>query len=358
MIGGNFALDTDALFHKKPQLSIDERSVFWLQSGRSAFSLLIKLLNFTEKNQVLLPAYHCEEIAKPFLLRGIKVKFYQINKNLQFNLKAIKSEISSKTKLIVYINYLGWPQKKAVSLQAWCKRKRIHLLEDNVPIAPEVLNFKKDTFQIYSFRKLIGIPSGSLLVLPQDKKKTDFLKINLQPTKKTVDWLKITALSLKLIYQWLPWTGFRLISYKIHRLAEDLLDDIPRNISPLAKSMILHANWRNIANKRRKNAKYLLNELKPIKRVSPIIAEILTTAVPLFLPITTTKANDLKQFLLNQGIFTQVDWKWPKYLEKNNFPEVWWLNQNTVYLTVDQRYGKKEIDYQANKIKEFFVNYD
>ena len=286
MIGGNFALDITVFFRKQAQLNIKPDSIFWLQSGRSAFTLLIILLNLTKNYEVLLPAYHCEEMAKPFLLRGIKTIFYPINKNLQFDLNTLKSTVTSKTKLIIYIPYLGWPQKEAKSLHAWCKQKQIHLVADNVPLTPEKIRIVKTLFQIYSFRKSTGVPSGAILILPENKLKTDFPTVELRPTKKIMESLKLAALFFKLI-------KLSSISYKLHRVAEDLLDDTPRKISLLAKKMMLYTNWQELADKRRYNAQYLLEKLKQIKNIKPLIDEVPAQSVPLFLPITTKRTKKL-----------------------------------------------------------------
>lgn len=353
MIGGNFPLELKSLF-QKTSLCVDPKCVVWLQSGRSAFTLLIKLLNIAQNDQILIPAYHCEEIVKPFLLRGIKTEFYPINENLQFHFEQIKSRINPCTKLIIYINYLGWPQKEARSLRLFCQQKKISLLEDSIPVTPEKIKAQNNLFRLYGFRKQAGIPSGGLLIFPKNFPVKDFSKIVISQNKKTVDILKMGALIFKFFHQTFQWEIFRLISYKLHRTGEDLLDDTPRQISFFPRFLATHYNWQSCAQKRRANAEYLLKKIKPLSYVTSIFNDVPQDATPLFFPIIVNHARELKEFLLSQGIFTKVDWKWPEYLEKNIFPKAWWLTNNTVYLTIDQRYGKKEIDYQVNKIKEFF----
>lgn len=356
MIGSNFPLEPKSLFQKTSLCinRIDPKSVVWLQSCRSAFSLLIKLLNISQNDQVLIPAYHCEEITKPFLLRGIPIYFYPIEKDLQINLSKLKSKTNSQTKLIIYINYLGWPQKEARGLQLFCQQKKISLLEDNVPVTPQKIKAQNNLFRLYSFRKHAGIPSGGLLIFPKNLSVKDFSQIVISQNKKTVDILKMGALIFRFFHQILPWETLRLISYKLHRTGENLLDDTPRQISFFSRFLVTHYNWQNCAQKRRTNAEYLLKKIKPLSYITSLVNDVPPDAAPLFFPIIANRARELKEFLLSQGIFTEVDWKWPEYLEKNNFLEAWWLTNNTVYLTIDQRYGKKEIDYQVNKIKEFF----
>jgi len=358
MMGGNFGLKLRLFFCLPKPLPFSNDSTYWLQSGRSAFSFVANLLKLKPGDEILIPAYHCEEMTNPFFSKGIKCRYYTVSENLQVELKEIKKKVSKKTKALLYVPFLGFTQKEAKKIQIWCQQKKIIVIEDNVPVIPNRFKSKINVFQVFSFRKYCNVPDGAALILPKGKKKTDFAKINLISNKNIAVALQCLSECLKSLAGLTQIRIISEVSYKFYRAGEDLLDDQPRRISAVSKFLIKKFNWVKIAEKRRVNAKYIVEQLKSVSEVKPAILEVDNQSTPLFLPIITNKQEGLKKYLVHRGIFVNSYWQFPTYLDKDNFRVSFWLTKHIICLIVDQRYGEKQMKRQISQVKKFFNTYD
>lgn len=356
MIGGNLSLEPVSLKRINRNL-FPENKTFWLQCGRGGLALVIKLLCLRPKDEVLMPSYHCEEIAKPFLRNGIKCIYYPVGKNLQIRLSNITPRVSSRTKLIIIISYAGWPQKEMAAIETWCWQKEIPLLKDNVPLVPEIVKPQSNVFQLYSFRKYAGVPSGAALVLPKEFEKKDFPQVKFLPPKLTVELLQLLALFLGSVSRFFSSDYIWLISYKLYHLGEIFFDNKIRRISKLSYYWIERIDWKAIVKKRRDNANYLRQKLTGFKKIALLDLSSSQEAVPLLFPIITSKAKSIKTLIRKKGVFTTQLWHFPNYLTPQEAPAAYWLTNNILYLCVDQRYGRKEMDCQMEELKKV-IDYD
>lgn len=350
MIGGNLSLEPISLKRINQKL-FPENQTFWLQSGRGGLTLIIKLLGLKPKDEVLLPSYHCEEIVKPFVHNKIQCTYYPIEKDLQVKLNSITVKVNSHTKLVIVIPYAGQTQKEITVIEAWCQQKKIPLLKDNVPLIPNHVRPQPNVFQLYSFRKYAGVPSGATLVLPKEFKKKNYPPIRFLPPQISVELLQISALLLRSLSQFFSWNYLWLISYKLYCLGEKSIDNKIRRISKLSYYWIERINWKTIAEKRRKNANYLQRKLSGIKEVVSLNLSFSKGTAPLFFPIITDEAKSIKLLIRKENIFATQLWHFPSYLTPHNEPSAYWIANNILYLSIDQRYSPKEMDYQIEKLK-------
>ena len=106
-------------------------------SGSTANLIATAALFYTEKNklkrgdEVIVPAVSWSTTYFPLHQYGLKLKFVDIDLNtLNYDLEALKSAISDKTKLIMTVNILGNPNDFSV-INNLIKNKDIILIEDN-----------------------------------------------------------------------------------------------------------------------------------------------------------------------------------------------------------------------------------
>ncbi|MBI5357169.1 DegT/DnrJ/EryC1/StrS family aminotransferase [Candidatus Collierbacteria bacterium] len=349
MIGGNLSLEPISL-KKVNQNLFPENKTFWLQCGRGGLTLIIKLLGLNPKDEVLLPSYHCQEIVKPFLHNGIKCIYYPVGKNLQIRLADIALKVNPQTKLIVIIPYAGWLQKETRLIESWCQQKKIPLLKDNVPLVPEIVKSQPNTFQLYSFRKYAGVPSGAAMVLPREFNKENYLDIHFSHPKLFPELLQTLALLLRsfshLFHSDFAWA----ISYKLYHLGETLFDDKVRHISILSYHWVKRIKWDTIIRKRRENANFMQQKLIHLKKITLLNLPSPKRATPLLFPIVSSKAARVKDLIRSEGIFATQLWPFPENLSPSKNPDSYWLTNNLLYLNIDQRYGKKEMDYQIKTL--------
>ena len=82
--------------------------VMFTKNGRSALALIITALNLKSSDTVLLPEYHCPAMVEPFLWAGIKVKYYQVNRDLHVDLEHFSSLITPDVKACVLVHFFGF----------------------------------------------------------------------------------------------------------------------------------------------------------------------------------------------------------------------------------------------------------
>ncbi|MBX2995768.1 MAG: DegT/DnrJ/EryC1/StrS family aminotransferase [Bdellovibrionaceae bacterium] len=106
-------------------------------SGSTANLLMVAALFFRKENplrrgdEVLVPAVSWSTTYYPLAQYGLKLKFVDIDlETLNYDLKALESAFSPKTKLVMAVNLLGNPNDFE-QLQSLCQRHGAILIEDN-----------------------------------------------------------------------------------------------------------------------------------------------------------------------------------------------------------------------------------
>ena len=108
-----------------------------VNSGSSANLIMIAALFYCKENQlkpgdeVIVPAVSWPTTYYPLAQYGLKLKFVDIDKNtLNYDLTALKSAVSDKTRLLMVVNLLGNPNDFA-QINEIIANKNITLIEDN-----------------------------------------------------------------------------------------------------------------------------------------------------------------------------------------------------------------------------------
>lgn len=106
-------------------------------SGSTANLLMVAALFFRKENplkrgdEVIVPAVSWSTTYYPLSQYGLKLKFVDIDiETLNFDLNALKSAITDKTRMIMTVNLLGNPNNFA-QIKSLIKGKKIELIEDN-----------------------------------------------------------------------------------------------------------------------------------------------------------------------------------------------------------------------------------
>src|SRR2546428_517601 len=88
--------------------------------GRDAFALAASLLDLGANDTVLLPAYLCREVLKPFLGRT-RVEFYDLRSDLTVDPEEIRLKLGqARIKMMMIINYFGFLQPYRKEIKKIC----------------------------------------------------------------------------------------------------------------------------------------------------------------------------------------------------------------------------------------------
>jgi len=135
---GNFSMGKYVkLFEEKFAQTFDSKYSVMVNSGSSANLLAIASLFYREKNplkrgdEVIVPAVSWSTTYSPLQQYGLKLKFVDIDLNtLNYDLKSLKSAVTSNTRLIIAVNLLGNPNNFTI-INKIIGDKNIDIVEDN-----------------------------------------------------------------------------------------------------------------------------------------------------------------------------------------------------------------------------------
>ncbi len=135
--------------------------------GRDALSLTAKHLKLQPSDTVLLPAYVCQEVLKPFVGRA-KTAFYDIALDLTIAPETTEKLIRQhQAKALVFVNYFGFLQPHRIEIQRLCKEHRVVLIEDCAHSLLTEGSGSTGDISIFSFRKHLPLPDGGGVRLPE-----------------------------------------------------------------------------------------------------------------------------------------------------------------------------------------------
>lgn len=350
-IGSEFYLPINHLFWKKKKLPelFDQKNTKYFSTGRDSIIHILRSTN-ARYQEVLLPAYICSEAINPFIDEKTKVRFYSLKENLMINLDDIKKRITSKTKIIIVIHYFGFPQEEIEELCRLCKEKKIILVEDCVhgfmtKKGDKYLGLFGD-FSFTSFRKYVAIPDGSLLIgnkgsLTQKKNISikHFFYVNLRYFSLIIKGIYMNH--KKIIPEYFFFRSFKSIDKKFIDYKH------PAPMSLLSLNILKRYDFEDIKKKRQENFRYLLKEIKN-KDIKPMYDYIDEDIFPIGFPIISGRKKEIKEKLINKGVFPPVHWILPEQINKKEFPISKQISENILTLPIDQRYCEKDMKIIAD----------
>lgn len=340
IIGGEFKIDSSLLElqQKKRKSVLDDCEYKLYSTGRTAlYSIVQGIHNHTYKG-VLLPDYVCNTVTEAIIESGVSYNFYHIKENMHPDWNTISKEMVSNKSAIIITNYFG-----LLDL-----RDDIRYIRKNYPdvmiIVDDVQNFygcgREEDFD-YSFtslRKWFPIPDGALVVA-KEKEKYDWLE-NYATKNKFADY-KLSGNILKNYVEFID----DKICLDLISCGESILNaSYLCECSSASKIIMQNLNYSSIANKRKRNAKYLHQHLLEMK-IDHLYSEFST---PLFIPIFIDDREKKRKELFKHSIFCPAHWPWvsERINGKND------LYNNELSLICDQRYEIKDMDKIITVLKD------
>lgn len=311
-IGGYFGLELNGRgeFHK---------NAFRLNTGRNALEYILRANSY---KKIFIPYYTCDALLESVVKLKIEHEFYSINHDFEpiFDIGSIEKE-----EAFLYTNYFGLKGNYIHKIAKSCK----NLIVDNAQAFYSLPIKAIDTF--YSARKFFGVPDGAYLY----SNKT--LNIEL---KRDISYKRFDHLLMRV-------EKGAEYGYSVFNDNEKLLEDNPiKKMSRLTQKLLASIDYRKIAKKRIANFNYLNSKIKSINHLN---FSNQVEQVPMTYPLLTNKKG-LRNKLISEKIYTPQ--YWPNVLEwapKDSLE--YKLADNLVFLPIDQRYGKKEMDIIVNVLR-------
>lgn len=309
-------------FPKGREYYSQEKEIKRLNSGRTAIWHACRI---TACETIWLPYYQCDTVREFLKKKEILIKYYRIDKD--FNPEGLAP---TDNEAVLLVNYYGIMSRNRMEELAG---KYTHSIIDNCqaffcePI-PTALN-------VYSCRKFIGTPDGAY-VIGKDAQQYDYPQCFSSDT---------AAFLLKRIEYGCEGIGYLSRQINEHRI--DMEDCMI--MSKLTRAILDGTDYEEIKRKRRENfeiARELFDEINLID----VNQYYDNKTVPMVYPLVIeddgllTKLQAAKHF---QG-------HWWSYLcdEMPVDTTEYWLSRYVIPITIDQRYGRKELEYIKKVVEE------
>jgi len=348
-IGSEFSLSPMDLFHGGKGAVGDVSGCVYLSSGRDAIWYSIRSLGLSFSDEVMLPAYLCKEVVKPFVEAGVGIKFYKVKRTLAIDLEDITTKISSKTKAILFINYFGFPQPLEL-IQKLRERYQGYLIEDNVQaLLTQFSGYPLNGFGdivFSSYRKFIPTPDGACLSFKN--LRGPLLKVISKTSFGHFKFIVLRLLGLLLKY-------FNDKKSIFFDLAEKEIDVYPKPapISRISSWLLKKVDFDECIVKRRKNYEFLLSAFKHDESVRPLYTELQRGVCPLGFPMLVKNRDQMRDHLIRNRIYPPIHWELPGEIDEKEFSGEWEISRNILTIPIDQRYDEDNMKYIVSIISEY-----
>ena len=348
-IGSEFSLSADRDFYFKRLREIGKSNLF-LRCGRDALGFVADLITMRSA-VILMPAYCCDSMVKPFEIRGWNVVYYPVNSDLSVDVSHLLSAYDSyHPDILLIMNFFGLSNTKETAVQIKIKWPNINIIED---ITHTLFDFEKSfttqvDFYVGSIRKWMGITDGAMVISTKtqmsllDYRESDYIN------------LRQKGLDLKEAYNHSGDPSIKLQFRKMLSDAESTLQDgkKPFLISPDSHSMLDNLNVGSLKNSRKGNASFLLQLLKTIPGINyPGNIDQILTITPFSIPVLINNRNMVQKKMAEKGVYAAL--LWPLTKKAKEISSVATLMENKMLsIPVDQRYNASDMLHIYNIIKK------
>lgn len=288
-----------------------------LNSGRAAIYHAARVLDC---DTVWLPYYQCDTVREFLKRKGINIKYYHIDQWL--DPKGIEQR---ENEAVVFVNYYGVMSQARMAALAICY--------DNVIIDNSQAFFCKPLngcMNVYSARKFIGVPDGAYVIGRNAERYVD-------------EYERCYSSDTSLFLLQRQEYGCEGKTYESRMINEHRIDneDIMQ-MSGLTKAILDGTDYEFIKIKRKSNFSIACILFDSINCIEPQLHTDKDT-VPMVYPLVVEDDNLLDKLLQNK----HFQGHWWSYLldevEEDCFE--YWLSRYIIPITIDQRYGEKELLY-------------
>ena len=304
-------------FAKGKEYFKGEKDVARLNSGRSA---IFHAFRITNCDAIWLPTYQCDTVRDFLQKKKVNIKYYHIDSD--FNPVGIIPDENDAVLLVNYYGIMSYKRMKKLS------SKYQHVIIDNSQAF-----FCKPLggcLTVYSCRKFFGVPDGAYVLGKDAHKYLD-----------EYEWCHSSDTSLFLL-QRIEY-GCEGKAYESRLVNENRInsEDIMR-MSKLTQAILDGTDYNNIKTIRVRNFKIAISLFSDINRINPL-KYYDNDAVPMVYPLVI-EDDALLERLQNAKHFQGHWWSYLLSETKESDFENW-ISRYIIPITIDQRYGKEELEY-------------
>lgn len=276
--------------------------------------------------RIWIPIYQCDSIRETLINKGVHICYYHLDTD--FNPIDIEAKDDDA---VLLVNYYGiMSSKRMAELAKPYKNVIIDCAQAFFchPLA--------DALMVYSCRKFVGVPDGAYVVGKGAHKYVDEY-----PQCYSSD---TAGFLLKRIEYGCEGKGYESRSINEHRIdTEDCM-----KMSKLTRTLMDAEDYEFNKKKRKENFAYTHQCLGVINRIDPT-KYMDDETIPMVYPLVVEEDECIQRLYAAKHF--QGHW-WSYICEEQPVDSFeYWISRYVIPVTIDQRYGKDEIDYLVNVIK-------
>lgn len=279
--------------------------------------------------RVYLPHYQCETVRDFLQKKGIDVRYYFLDETFT---PLLRAEDVEQDAAVVLVNYYG--VSGAARMSALAKKYNRVILDNSQAFFAKPIS---GCMNVYSARKFVGVPDGAY-VIGKD--------VAAQADGYAQGYSSDTALFLLQRLEY----GCEGKTYASRTLNETRIDneDVLK-MSPLTRKILDGTDYAAIVQKRKENFAYASTLFAEMNRIDPL-QYYTEDAVPMVYPLVTEREGVLERLLQHK----HFQGRWWAYVTKETPIESFEnkISRQIIPITIDQRYGKAELDYLYAVIQE------
>lgn len=276
--------------------------------------------------RIWIPVYQCDSIRDTFKKKNVEIRFYHQDRN--FNPLDLGA---SEEDAVLLVNYFGVMSHKRMAELAKPYKHAIIDCAQAFFCRPV-----EGALTVYSCRKFVGAPDGAYVIGKDAHRYVDDYPQCF--SSDTSDFL------LKRIEYGCEGKGYEARTLNEHRIDNEEC----MKMSKLTYALMDAEDYDYNCMKRKKNFAYVHKLLENINQMDPTLYMDDET-IPMVYPLIIEDDN------LIQKLFAAKHFQghWWSYICEEQAEDCfeYWISRYVIPITIDQRYGKKELDYLIGIIK-------
>ena len=304
-------------FPKGKEYYSGSKDVARLNSGRTAIWHSLRVLGC---ETVWIPYYQCDTVRDFLRRKNVKIKYYHIDS--AFNPIDLAQQPNEAVLLVNYYGIMSWQR-----LNHLAEQYHDVIIDNSQAFFANPLD---NCMNVYSARKFIGVPDGSYVI---GKNADKYLEEYEQGYSSDTSLFLLQRIE----------HGCEGKTYASRMVNEKRIDNEGiMNMSLLTRTILDGTDYESIKNKRRENyeiASELFDDVNQFEHRRYYDKG----CVPAVYPLVIEDDSLLERLLL--GKHFQGHW-WSYLLDEMQESDFeYWLSRYMIPITIDQRYGRNELEY-------------
>lgn len=287
---------------------------------KAGLDFLIRQLGIRE---ISIPYYYCPSTTKAIKDTGVSVHFYHIDEKLM-----PESSAWEKGEAILLVNYFGVLEQQIAGMIHNQKEKIIIL--DNAHAFFAVPPSLENIYTLYSAKKFFGVPDGAYLVGKNVKASKD-------AEEYAAEYLHYSAVAFE--------RGTDA-AYHEKKEVDKMLSSHYAGMSILAHGLLCNVDYQRVKNSRESNFSWLRKQFLKENEL-----EIRDDAPAYLFPLLCRNGEEAKRKLIENRVFVPTLWSGEDLLVGGNEFELH-MARDAIFLPIDQRYDRDDMQYVADLTKE------